>query len=60
MLFVMEKVQKLFVTLIQCVFSTTIILQIISTTTIQLQLHPHFLSDLKKNILNGINEVILF
>ena len=48
MLFVMEKVQKLFITLIECAISTTIILQIISTTTIKLQQHPHFLLWLEK------------
>ena len=41
--FVTEKLQNFFVTLIQCAFSTIIILQILSTTTIVLQLHPHFI-----------------
>ena len=41
--FVTEKVQNFFVTLIQCAFPTIIILQILSTTTIILQLHPHFI-----------------
>ena len=41
--FVTEKVSKFFITLIQCTFSTIIILSILSTTTIQVELHPHFI-----------------